>query len=198
MPLPALSHHDAAIAEMLLVQLHIDPNSNDADAELYPAVREYLIQHEHVLPAAAEIRARLAAAIAIRNLGIQPGDPQTHGDVASFAAHVGGEVPFVGKYVGPGAGAAVTTVEDVAHAGEAAAKATISVGEFLGKLADPSTWLRGVYVVGGSLLVLGGVFIIARELGAPGVPSPTKLIPGKRALRRVFVGKKAPAKGGTK
>jgi hypothetical protein len=104
----------------------------------------------------------------------------------------------VGKYVGPGAGAAVTTVEDVAHAGEAAAKATISVGEFLGKLADPSTWLRGVYVVGGSLLVLGGVFIIARELGAPGVPSPTKLIPGKRALRRVFVGKKAPAKGGTK
>jgi NlpC/P60 family len=51
-------------------------------------------------------------------------------------------------------------------------KGTESVGSFLGKLTDPSFLLRGVEVIGGVVLALLGLLLLARAsgLGAPSSP----------------------------
>jgi hypothetical protein len=52
-------------------------------------------------------------------------------------------------------------------------KGTESVGSFLGKLTDPSFLLRGLEVVGGAVLALMGLYMLARMVGL--APSPAQV-----------------------
>src|SRR5205823_29021 len=80
---------------------------------------------------------------------------------------VGGVIGDVTNPVGSAVGA-VGGVGGVVHGVE-------SVGSFLGKLTDPSFWLRAFEVVGGVILVILGLYLLARQVGlAPDVPAPVR------------------------
>jgi hypothetical protein len=53
----------------------------------------------------------------------------------------------------------------VASPFESIASGVTSVSSFLGKLSDPHFWLRAVEVVGGVVLVLLGLYLLARQVG---------------------------------
>lgn len=59
--------------------------------------------------------------------------------------------------------------------GIGAVSAVESVGRFLGKLVDPSFWLRALQVLGGGALVGGGLLLLVRQvaLSDPASSSPT-------------------------
>jgi NlpC/P60 family len=72
-----------------------------------------------------------------------------------------------------GGGSVLSHIPGVSQV-EGVVGATESVGSFLGKLADPSFLLRGAEVVGGAILALLGLLLLARASGL-GVPSPPVL-----------------------
>lgn len=75
-------------------------------------------------------------------------------DINSVATHI----PGVSQIEGAGS-AAISGVSG-------AVSSVASVGSFLGKLVNPVTWERAIYVVGGFVLIGGGLFIVAKEIGA--------------------------------
>lgn len=108
------------------------------------------------------------------------------GDAASFALRdpigVGQEVNTWGttsfgnaiKSRTPVSAAGVSVGQDVAGAVSAVGSAAtrvpgvqqaLDVGSFLGRLTDPAFILRGVELVGGGLLVLLGLYLLARQVG---------------------------------
>jgi hypothetical protein len=72
----------------------------------------------------------------------------------------------------PSAGIVVPGLSEAEQAAKATASAATATAHALGMLTDPYTYLRAVYIVGGSVLLLSGIFIIARELGARNIPKP--------------------------
>jgi hypothetical protein len=62
-------------------------------------------------------------------------------------------------------GAVVSGVGSVVGAVTAPVKWTEAVAHFLGKLTDPKFWLRALEVVGGIVLVLLGLYLLARNVG---------------------------------
>lgn len=104
-----------------------------------------LKRHPHVSVSHLHDIAEYGVAKAFATQGQMPSDIPL-----SPLAAVGGQI--VGDY------------NAVKHTGE-------SISDFLGKLSDPTTWLRGLYIIGGGTLVLSGVFIVAKELGAS-APTP--------------------------
>lgn len=66
-------------------------------------------------------------------------------------------------------------VNDVGQATQAVADAIGGVGSFLGKLIDPHNMLRGLQIVAGGVLVLVGIYLLARQVGlAFDAPSPVQ------------------------
>jgi hypothetical protein len=67
-------------------------------------------------------------------------------------------------------------IGSVAHAVAAPFEAVMSVGQFLGKLTDPSYILRGLQVVAGAVLVLVGIGLLVRQVAlAADLPDPVSL-----------------------
>lgn len=89
----------------------------------------------------------------------------TAGGGSSNSGGVGGAIVDAIK-TGLGHGA-IEIVTGNAPAGSAAgaADAVESVGKFLGRLADPNFWLRALQIVAGAVLVGGGVFLLAKQVG---------------------------------
>lgn len=77
------------------------------------------------------------------------------GGVVSNTPLVGPAVAVGGAVVGA-AGSVVSTTE--------------AVGSFLGKLTDPHFWIRALEVIGGGLILLLGLYLLARRAGL--APSP--------------------------
>lgn len=87
-----------------------------------------------------------------------------------------GHIPFIGggaksgaDAVGSVAGGAQTAVGDVASGTEA-------VGNAIGWVMNPAHLLRLGYIIGGGLLVMGGLLLVARSVGAPTPSMPS--LPG--------------------
>jgi len=69
----------------------------------------------------------------------------------------------------------------VGSAASGVASATVGVGDFLVKLLDPHFWLRALEVMGGLLLVLLGLYLLARNVGlAQPVEDAGRLLPGRQ------------------
>jgi hypothetical protein len=114
-------------------------------------------------------------------------------------AKPGGAPVAAGSYGG-------TTVGQTTAAQAAAADASHipgvvqaeSVSSFLGKLTDPSYILRGLQVLGGAVLVLIGIYLLARQVGlAPGPAQVATKIPAVGAAVEARGQKKAYSSGQT-
>ncbi len=65
-----------------------------------------------------------------------------------------------------------------------------AVGSFLGKLSDPRFWLRALEIVGGGLILMLGLYLLARQVGlgseAPAPPGADEAEERAEELRRTF------------
>lgn len=114
----------------------------------------------------------------INNSGAVTGNLRTWGSVSfadalSKTSHTSGlpGVNVLGIQVGGGTtvsqgGATVSSGGPTAQVGP-----KVNWEDFLGKLSDPNTWIRIIEIAGGGLLVLLGLYLIAKDLGLP-TPSP--------------------------
>ena len=59
------------------------------------------------------------------------------------------------------------------------------VGDLVGALLNPETWIRVAEVVGGAIMVYVGARMILNELGGPALPKITSAIPQLGAIRAV-------------
>lgn len=86
----------------------------------------------------------------------------------------GGSGARPGHTVSGDAGAAAKSIPVVGQA--------IQVGDFLGRLTDPSYLLRGLQLVAGAVLVLTGVVLLTRQVAlAADLPDPLRAIGSKGA-----------------
>lgn len=88
---------------------------------------------------------------------------------------LGGPASSVGSAVG-GAAQHVPGVAQV----EGLASGVSSVGDFLGRLTNPSYILRGLQILAGAILALAGLLLLARQVGlaVPSVPGPSRAVAG--------------------
>jgi hypothetical protein len=98
----------------------------------------------------------------------------------------GGILGDLGK-VGLNPVAAVHEVGGVVGAAGSAVSATEQVGSFLGKLTDPRIWIRALEIVGGGVILMLGLYLLARSIGlAPSgsqaAQAALKVTPAGRAL----------------
>lgn len=77
-------------------------------------------------------------------------------------------IPAGGTATGGGGGGIVSHIPVVGGV-VSGAEATAS---FFGKLLDPHFWLRAVEVVGGFLILMLGLYLLAHQAGIAGVPEP--------------------------
>lgn len=151
-------------------------------------VQNYATAHQGVQATAAFLNMPNYASI---KAALQSGDPTTytysHAEVIgalgtwgshSFANWFAGLFKGGFQTAGEAAAAATAgnpiggTVDAAVGAASTVANDALAVPRFLAKLADPVVWERSVYVVGGTVLMGGALYIIARELGAkPPLPS---------------------------
>lgn len=106
---------------------------------------------------------------------------------SSSSSSGGGNQGLIGKYL-PGPVKDVLEFnpfgsnspnQQLANAGAAAASGTVSVAEFLGKLADPAFWLRALEVIGGVILIVLGLYLLARQVGlSPDAPAVVRQAAG--------------------
>lgn len=97
--------------------------------------------------------------------GVDPGDGPGSGATYSGGVKLGSVGDLAKTLPGAVAGALVPdAITDTAGAAVAVARA----------LLDPKTWLRGVAIAGGAVLVVVGLVIIAVDIGAPTPPNPIK------------------------
>lgn len=61
-----------------------------------------------------------------------------------------------------------------------AVSSILQLPDFLGKISDPSFWLRVLELVGGGVLLLMGVYLLARSVGGGSTPAAAaaRLVPG--------------------
>lgn len=115
------------------------------------AVRAIVYRFERPLDPATEY------ANAVKALPYSDGGPSGGGGgVTSIVSTVGNVTGVTGT---------VNAVTGVVSDVTGAANAVSNVGTFLGKLADPSFWVRALEVAGGALLVFFGLYLLGRESG---------------------------------
>lgn len=119
----------------------------------------------------------ISAIAAIVNLFERPTAPgpevqRAWGTYQGWSSSGGGITGTLGDVLGgigdaPGKvkGAVTGGVDAVAGAAGDVKDATVSVGKFLGKLADPHFWLRALQVVAGAILVGTGLVLLAAQVG---------------------------------
>lgn len=85
---------------------------------------------------------------------------------------------------GPGgvSGAVDTAVDTAKSTVNTTVDAAQSVGSFLGKITDPDNLIRAGQLVAGAVLILLGVYLLARQIG---LPSPPTVAPVRKAAERV-------------
>jgi len=110
------------------------------------------------------------------------GDPTQAGqDFLSTVGSGGGGSFWSNLYHGSGASTVVGVVTGTAGAVTGTVSTVEAVGGFLGKLTDPHFILRGMEIVGGALIALLGLYLLAKQAGlgegAPQVPVVRELAP---------------------
>lgn len=85
----------------------------------------------------------------------------------------GGVTGAIGSATGAVTGAIGSAAHDVAAPFESIASTGESVASFLGKITDPHFWLRGLEILGGIILLLLGLYLLARNVGL--APEPQQL-----------------------
>lgn len=127
----------------------------------------------------ALLHSYVSARLLVRNPGTSLAVIQSATDygVAQAAATLGVSTPTLTPAAAVG-GVLTGGLPGPVSAAESAAKSAESVATFLGVLGEASTWYRATYIVGGSVLVLSGLFIIAKELGA-NAPTPPIMLAAK-------------------
>lgn len=79
-------------------------------------------------------------------------------------------IPAAGKAAG-------NTINAVVAAPGQVVGAATSVGDFVGRITDPSYLLRGLQIVAGGTLLLAGLFLLARQVAlAADLPDPIKVV----------------------
>lgn len=90
---------------------------------------------------------------------------------------VTGAVTGLGSSIAAAGSEIASPFVSIAHTGE-------SVGSFLGKVSDPHFWLRALEVVGGVMLILLGLYLLARQVGvAQPVEDVAGVLPAGRAAK---------------
>ncbi len=83
-----------------------------------------------------------------------------------------------------GAAGTVKTLAGVPGDVAGAAGAASSIAGFLGKLADPRFWIRALEIVGGGIILMLGLYLLARRAGlAPSPSTAAALTPQGRAAK---------------